>query len=186
MMPPAEREPGNTRDWHAALDSWYIDSLAVVDPTADIAQDALKTLRRSARQTWESHLKRLASLRRMGKQPDGPTPFVTAESFDSTIDSLAATYELRWRRRRDEIKAEYRAGLVAGGEQLDATGWNGSLIKFDCGPTTTPSPTHSLGSTSRAFANDSNHCPRTGTQRPKQWRAVVHRLHGWRSQLRCD
>jgi hypothetical protein len=56
----------------------------------------------------------------MGTQPDGPTPFVTAESFDSTMDSLAATYELRWRRRRDEIKAEYRAGLVAGGEQLDA------------------------------------------------------------------
>ena len=55
----------------------------------------------------------------MQKQADRAKSFLTADGFDDSVDRLVSTYELVRRRRRDEIKAEYRAGLFAGGETLD-------------------------------------------------------------------
>ena len=55
----------------------------------------------------------------MQNQVEGPASFLTADSLDEPVDPIIATHELTRRMCRDETKAEYRAGLVAGGQELD-------------------------------------------------------------------
>ncbi|OHV03540.1 hypothetical protein BKN37_14555 [Mycobacterium talmoniae] len=61
-----------------------------------------------------------AKLAQLGQgKAQGPTWLQAADRFDNGIDELTRTYEFIYRRERDRIKAEYRAGLAAGGTQLD-------------------------------------------------------------------
>ena len=41
------------------------------------------------------------------------------DTFERAIDTASASHELVRRKRRDWLEAQYRAGLVAGGEVLD-------------------------------------------------------------------
>lgn len=49
LVPPTKREPGNATHWREALDSWFVDSIGIIDAMADLAQTTTKTMRQSAR-----------------------------------------------------------------------------------------------------------------------------------------
>jgi hypothetical protein len=118
MMEPAKWEPGNAGDWRSALESWYIDSLAVVDDSANATCRSTSLMRAGAKRAREAVGSRAALADELKQQPNSLT-FTTVDSMDSSIDGLIRTYELVRRRARDRIKAQYRAGLVAGGDQLE-------------------------------------------------------------------
>jgi hypothetical protein len=46
----------------------------------------------------------------------GPLSFSTLDTLEGAMDTASASHELVRRKRRDWLEAQYRAGLVAGGE----------------------------------------------------------------------
>jgi hypothetical protein len=134
MMDPAKWEPGNTSGWRAALQSWYVDSLAVVDDSANAMTRSTSLMRARAKRTRKAVGDR-PELAGETKQPS-PSPGYakldkTLDSMDNSIDGVIRTYELIRRRARDRIKAEYRAGLAAGGDQpeVDWLEWLANEIR---------------------------------------------------------
>ena len=95
----------------------------------------------------------------MQNQVACPASFLTADSLDEPVDRIIATHELTRRKRCDEIKAEYRAGLVAGGQELDGDWLQWFAKQIRLWPNEDAMIMPSPGSTAQAFANKWNDCP---------------------------
>ena len=118
MLPPAKWEPAESVSWRESLEDWYLDSRDVADALTDLEQRFDASQRRSARRVRRARVKLDRTVRTRGTSP-GPLSFSTLDTFERAIDTASASHELVRRKRRDWLEAQYRAGLVAGGEVLD-------------------------------------------------------------------
>jgi hypothetical protein len=88
-------------DWRAALEAWYRDRLAVHD------------------RQHRHHQERSAAPRPF--RPPADTEFAALMACRQA--DTAALLVIGYERKRDRIEASYRAGLAAGGDDQDWTGW---------------------------------------------------------------
>ncbi|SLH40802.1 hypothetical protein [Mycobacteroides abscessus] len=122
-MPKALWEPGVARTWREALDAWYLATREMLGSAAQSSIEALKVMRLSGLQgqimIFRSRNTALSLTGAGGfaeylSQKDQTEPQIDAH----VLRILAGIGEMR-----DEIECSYRAGMAAGGDDIDWAQW---------------------------------------------------------------
>jgi len=121
--PPRAWEPGvPRRGWEDALECWYYDSIRVANSVLERSFRAALRAAESANQARERHyLIHIAG----GVPVPEPREFSETDHCDQLVGSEVYRWELLRRYQVAVATAEYRAGMVAGGVELqsDWLGW---------------------------------------------------------------
>jgi hypothetical protein len=120
QMPRAAWEPGHSRNWRDALDSWYLAYRAVLIDQAVTNQQNLGRILQSRTKAlnsrYQGRLRHFATATvSLAEEVRG-----TLSDFDRYIDLSRRQFDDLYIARRDRLGASYLAGRAAGG---DDTGW---------------------------------------------------------------
>ena len=114
-------EPGHAGGWRDALTAWYLESrVALHDDYALTAEIQIQTVT-----TRDHTLAHALDMRVKGVNAvDALDRLETAlDSTDMSNDATARSTHDMYVATRDELGASYRAGLRAGGDDVDWVGW---------------------------------------------------------------
>lgn len=114
-------EPGQASNWRDALTSWYLASrVALHDDRAlpaEIQIETVKTRDQTLAHALEMRVKGVNAVDALDRLE------VALDSSDVSTDSTTRTTHELYIAARDELGASYRAGLRAGGDDVDWVGW---------------------------------------------------------------
>ena len=114
-------EPGQASNWRDALTSWYLASrVALHDDRAlpaEIQIETVKTRDQTPAHALEMRVKGVNAVDALDRLE------VALDSSDVSTDSTTRTTHELYIAARDELGASYRAGLRAGGDDVDWVGW---------------------------------------------------------------
>ncbi|MDT5050058.1 MAG: hypothetical protein QOG75_5962 [Mycobacterium sp.] len=116
QMPTAAWEPGHAPDWRRAIDAWYTTSRLVL--ARQFSQKARATLT-----SIDQNVCNLAQIARIHPRPLNEYLEAHTDRHDERIDSNLHNQHHGYIRDRDILRADYLAGLCAGGEDHDWIGW---------------------------------------------------------------
>jgi len=114
-------EPGRAGNWRDALTAWYLASrVALHDDralTAEIQIEAVKARDQTLAHALEMRVKGINAVDALDRLE------VALDSSDVSTDSTTRSTHKFYIAARDELGASYRAGLRAGGDDVDWVGW---------------------------------------------------------------